>query len=147
MSKLLTGKGFPAGDVSNATYADGTTSTIYYGTGADTDAKQLSEMFGGIPVSPSSSVSAGHVKLVVGADLDIPASLDPAATTTSLTTSAAWQLTDQRRRRGRNHLGRPGFRQARDDYDRLEDPLRELTRRVTEPHHDEDRAVPESAPR
>nr|WP_237088163.1 LCP family protein [Nocardia seriolae] len=88
VSKLLTGKGFPAGDVSNATYADGTTSTIYYGTGADTDAKQLSEMFGGIPVSPSSSVSAGHVKLVVGADLDIPASLDPAATTTSPTTSA-----------------------------------------------------------
>nr|WP_245568580.1 LCP family protein [Nocardia concava] len=88
VSKLLTTKGFPAGDVTNATYADGTTSTIYYGTGADVDAKQLSEMFGGLPVSPSTSLSAGHVKLVVGPDLEIPASLDPTATTTSPTTTA-----------------------------------------------------------
>ncbi|MFE3196049.1 LCP family protein [Nocardia sp. NPDC059240] len=86
VSKLLTAKGFPAGDVSNATYADGTTSTIYYGTGADTDAKQLSEMFGGIPVSPSTQLSAGHVKLVVGSELDIT-SLDPTTATTTPTTT------------------------------------------------------------
>ncbi|MEU6583626.1 LCP family protein [Nocardia sp. NPDC046763] len=93
VSKLLTAKGFPAGDVANATSADGTTSTVYYGTGADTDAKQLSEMFGGIPVSPSTEVSSGHVKLVVGADLEIPASLDPTAATTSPTTTVGGSST------------------------------------------------------
>ncbi|MFE3988238.1 LCP family protein [Nocardia tengchongensis] len=88
VSKLLTAKGFPAGEVANASYADGTSSTVYYGTGADTDAKQVSEMFGGLPVSPSTSVSSGHVKLVVGSDLDIPATLDPTATSTTPTTTA-----------------------------------------------------------
>ncbi|MFE5289844.1 LCP family protein [Nocardia sp. NPDC056611] len=88
VSKLLTAKGFPAGEVANASYADGTSSTVYYGTGADTDAKQVSEMFGGLPVSPSTSVSAGHVKLVVGSDLEIPTSLDPTATSTTPTTTA-----------------------------------------------------------
>lgn len=89
VSKLLTAKGFPAGDVGNASYADGTTSTIYYGTGADTDAKQLSEMFGGLPVAQSTEVSSGHVKLVVGTDLDIPASLDPSAASTATTAATA----------------------------------------------------------
>ncbi|MFE3759923.1 LCP family protein [Nocardia tengchongensis] len=88
VSKLLTAKGFPAGEVANASYADGTSSTVYYGAGADTDAKQVSEMFGGLPVSPSTSVSSGHVKLVVGSDLDIPATLDPTATSTTPTTTA-----------------------------------------------------------
>ncbi|MVU83147.1 LytR family transcriptional regulator [Nocardia sp. ET3-3] len=88
VSKLLTAKGFPAGDVANATSSDGTTSAVYYGAGADVDAKQLSEMFGGIPVSKSSYVSSGHVKLVVGADLEIPSSLGPSLATTSPTTTA-----------------------------------------------------------
>ncbi|WP_442790112.1 LCP family glycopolymer transferase [Nocardia sp. CDC160] len=92
VSKLLAAKGFPQGDVANATYADGTTSTIYYGTGADTDAKQLSEMLGGIPVSPSTQLSSGHVKLVVGSDLDISI-LDPTAATTTPTTTAGGSST------------------------------------------------------
>ncbi|WP_328290121.1 LCP family protein [Nocardia aurantiaca] len=93
VSKLLNAKGFPPGDVGNASYADGTTSTVYYGTGADTDAKQLSEMFGGLPVSPSTEVSSGHVKLVVGSDLEIPPTLDPTAATTSPTTTAGGTAT------------------------------------------------------
>ncbi|MFJ4657512.1 LCP family protein [Nocardia sp. NPDC088792] len=87
VSKLLGAKGFPTGDVANATSSDGTTSTIYYGSGADADAKQLADMLGGLPVSPSSSVNDGHVKLVVGADLDTSA-LDPSTATTTTAPSS-----------------------------------------------------------
>ncbi len=87
LSKSLTAKGFPAGTVSTGTYSDGTTTAIYHGTGADTDAKQLSDMLGGIPVSASTSVTPGHVRLVLGTDFNLPDTLDPAAASTTPTTT------------------------------------------------------------
>ncbi|MFB7724045.1 LCP family protein [Nocardia sp. NPDC056100] len=88
VSKSLGGKGFPVGDVSNATYADGTSTMLYFGTGADTDAQALADMLGGnVTPAASSNVSAGHIKLVLGTDFEIPETLDPAAASTTTTTA------------------------------------------------------------
>lgn len=87
VSKALAAKGFTAGDVSNATSYDNAGSVIRYGAGAKTDADQLSELLGGIPVEQSADVSPGYVKLVLGSDFTLPEALDPAAATTGSTTS------------------------------------------------------------
>ncbi|MFC9998902.1 LCP family protein [Nocardia sp. NPDC127526] len=87
VSKALNAKGFPTGTVDTAKFSDGTSTAIFYGAGADTDAKQLSEMLGGVTVTASSEVTAGHVRLVLGTDFDLPDALDPTAGSTTATTS------------------------------------------------------------
>ncbi|WP_327140788.1 LCP family protein [Nocardia sp. NBC_01327] len=87
VQKSLGAKGFPTGDVSNATSSDGSSTVVYYGTGADADAQQLTDMLGGVSASPSSNVTAGHIKLVLGTDFELPETLDPAAATTGGTTT------------------------------------------------------------
>ncbi|WP_157535487.1 LCP family protein [Nocardia inohanensis] len=93
ISKTFGAKGFATGQVSNGTYADGTATAVYYGTGAETDAKQLSDMLGGVPIAASADVELGRVKLVLGTDFVLPDALDPnvAASTaaTPTTTTAA----------------------------------------------------------
>ncbi|MEV6774518.1 LCP family protein [Nocardia sp. NPDC051030] len=87
VSQLLGAKGFTPGRVDNASYNDGTTTTVWYGTGGEADAQQLSEMLGGISINSSANVSPGHIKLVVGTDFEIPETLDPTAATTTTTTT------------------------------------------------------------
>lgn len=87
VSKSLGDKGFPTGVVSSGTYADGTATAVLYGTGADADAQQLTEMLGGLTATASTDVAAGHVKLVIGTDFELPETLDPAASTTTTTTT------------------------------------------------------------
>ncbi|MGX1807961.1 LCP family protein [Nocardia sp. NPDC055321] len=90
ISKSLGAKGFPTGEVSTADYADGTSTAVLYGVGAQTDAEQLARMLSGITASASDSVAPGHVRLVIGADFEVPEALDPAADTTgSGTTTTA----------------------------------------------------------
>ncbi|WP_438943977.1 LCP family protein [Nocardia blacklockiae] len=76
VSTALAAKGFTKGEVGNAAaYTDGSSSVVYYGTGADTDATQAADLLGGLPAAPSKNVQPGHVKIVVGADFAMPEEL------------------------------------------------------------------------
>jgi LCP family protein required for cell wall assembly len=83
VSTALTTHGFPKGIVGNATSSDGTSTVVYYGSGsgADADAKQVADMLGGLQTEQSSSVEAGHVRVVIGSDFTLPDTLstDPSA--------------------------------------------------------------------
>jgi hypothetical protein len=77
VSTALTTHGFPKGIVGNATSNDGTSTMVYYGSGADADAKQVADMLGGLQTEQSSSVEAGHVRVVIGSDFTLPDALSP----------------------------------------------------------------------
>jgi LCP family protein required for cell wall assembly len=80
VSDALTAKGFKAGTVGNAGVYDGTNTSLSYGSGAETDAKQLAAMLGGnITPSASDNVAPGHVKLVLGGDFTLPDGLSAPA--------------------------------------------------------------------
>ncbi|WP_084478616.1 LCP family protein [Nocardia jejuensis] len=89
VSKLLGAKGFPTGEVTNAVYGDGTTTGVYYGAGGEADAQQLADMLGGVPINASTSVTSGHIRLVLGTDFEIPEGLDPTAVAATTTTATA----------------------------------------------------------
>ncbi|MEU6559639.1 LCP family protein [Nocardia nova] len=75
VSAALVDKGFHEGNVGNATYNDGSSSVVYFGTGADTDATQAADMLGGLPTASSKTLDPGHVKIVIGSDFSMPDTL------------------------------------------------------------------------
>ncbi len=90
VSTALAAKGFTKGKVGNAAYNDGSSSVVYYGTGADTDADQAADLLGGLPTASSEDVADGHVKIVVGSDFTMPRTLgssQDSSTSTSTETS------------------------------------------------------------
>ncbi|WP_024805195.1 LCP family protein [Nocardia sp. BMG51109] len=80
VSKALSEKGFTAGEVGNARYGDGSSSVVYYGTGAETDATQAADLLGGLPTAPSKNIQSGHVRIVVGSDFSLPDALTTGTT-------------------------------------------------------------------
>lgn len=87
VSNALLTQGYKKGSVGNASPSDGSSSVVMYGSGADADAKQLAATLGGISVSSSESVPAGHVKVVLGSDFSLPNGFSAAAD--EATTAAA----------------------------------------------------------
>jgi hypothetical protein len=85
LSAALTARGYRAGEIGNGTADDSPTSSVTYGPGAAADAETLAETLGGLPVSASTTLAAGHVRVVVGADFTLPTELTPTTTTTSAT--------------------------------------------------------------
>ncbi|WP_407671117.1 LCP family protein [Nocardia stercoris] len=83
LSTALAQKGFTEGTVASDTSGQYSASTIYYGSGADTDAGQLSDMLGGIPSVASKNVAAGHVKVVLSSDFTLPEALGGTPPTTT----------------------------------------------------------------
>ncbi|WP_019926454.1 LCP family protein [Nocardia sp. BMG111209] len=72
VSTSLSAKGFPKGTTGNAGYGDGSSSVVYFGTGADADATQVADALGGLPTATSKNVDPGHVKVVIGTDFNLP---------------------------------------------------------------------------
>ncbi|WP_433194745.1 LCP family protein [Nocardia sp. CA-107356] len=87
LSSALTKRGYPQGIVANGTRADGTTSTITAGLGAESDAAQLADTLG-LTATASPNVEPGHITVVVGTDFTMPAGLTPTSSATPTTTSA-----------------------------------------------------------
>ncbi|MBP2194080.1 LCP family protein [Nocardia goodfellowii] len=81
LSAALSSRGYTAGAVGNGTTMT-TTSTIYYPSGGEADAKRLADTLG-LPVAESASVATGRLKVVLGSDFTLPADL----TTTPVATS------------------------------------------------------------
>ncbi len=78
LSQALTSAGYKAGKVANI---PGQSSTqVLYGTGAAANAAKIAGAFTGVTASPSSTVTAGHVEVLLGRDAtSVPASIASAA--------------------------------------------------------------------
>jgi LCP family protein required for cell wall assembly len=96
VSRALTSVGYKAGKVGNTTAQSST--KVLYGTGAADNARRIAGYFTGVTASPSSSVAAGHVEVLLGPDAtSVPAGISsaeagassPAPTPSSTTPSAA----------------------------------------------------------
>ena len=66
VSAALVKQGYKAGQIANATSAL-TTTEVVYGTGSSAAAAKIASLFG-VTAAASSSVAAGHVELLLGAD-------------------------------------------------------------------------------
>jgi LCP family protein required for cell wall assembly len=93
LSRQLTRHGFTRGEISTASAGDRTTTAIEYGEGAQADAQNAATLLGiSPPVAPAANVPAGHIRITLGEDYELPDTLwqdqSPSTTTTSTTTSA-----------------------------------------------------------
>ncbi|MQY30475.1 LCP family protein [Nocardia aurantia] len=89
VSTSLSAKGFPKGTTGNAGYGDGSSSVVYFGTGADTDATQVADALGGLPTAASKNVEPGHVKVVIGTDFNLPDELTSSSSATGAAAATA----------------------------------------------------------
>ncbi|MGY4099926.1 LCP family protein [Nocardia sp. R16R-3T] len=86
VSTALADQGFQKGTIGNAAYTDGSSSVVYYGTGADTDATQAADFLGGLPTAASKNLDPGHIKIVIGGDFTMPDELGSGTSSSSATT-------------------------------------------------------------
>jgi LCP family protein required for cell wall assembly len=70
VSDALVKDGYTAGQVGNTSAL--TTTEVLYGTGAAANASQIASMFN-VTASASSTVAAGHIQVMLGADATVPA--------------------------------------------------------------------------
>jgi LCP family protein required for cell wall assembly len=84
-SAALVKDGYLAGKVGNTTAL--TTTEVQYGAGAASNASQIASIFS-VTATASSTVPAGHVEVLLGADATLPAS-SAAASSSSASTSAS----------------------------------------------------------
>jgi hypothetical protein len=71
VSAALVKDGYTAGKVANTSAL--TTTEVLYGTGASANASKIASMFN-VTASASSTLAAGHVEVLLGADATLPAS-------------------------------------------------------------------------
>ena len=84
LSQALTSAGYKAGTVGNI--ATRSSTEVLYGTGASANAAKIAGYFTGVTATPSSSVAAGHVEVLLGTDAtSVPAAItaSPSTATTS----------------------------------------------------------------
>ncbi|MFF3573706.1 LCP family protein [Nocardia jiangxiensis] len=95
VSNALARKGFGKGSIGNAAYGDGSSSLVYYGAGAGSDAAQLADILGGLPTAASKNVGPGHVKVILGSDFTLPDELTTSAmsSTSNATTDSSTSTT------------------------------------------------------
>jgi LCP family protein required for cell wall assembly len=79
VSAALVKEGYLAGTVTNTSPL--TTTEVLYGTGTSANANSIAAMFG-VTATPATSIAAGHVEILLGADAALPgASATPTPTT------------------------------------------------------------------
>ena len=86
LSQALTSAGFKAGKVGNI--ASQPSTQVLYGTGAEASATKIAGYFNGVTATAGSSVAAGHVDVLLGADAtSVPAGIGSAASSASPSSS------------------------------------------------------------
>nr|MBA2471133.1 LCP family protein [Pseudonocardiales bacterium] len=83
LEHALTPTGFTPGVTSTARRHRSTTTVYYPDSGAADAAKTLAAMLGELPTAVDSTVSSGHLRVVLGADYTMPASLGTANSATT----------------------------------------------------------------
>ena len=88
LSQALTSAGFKAGTVGDIPAQQST--QVLYGTGAQASAAKIAGYFSGVTATASSSVAAGHVKVLLGADAtSVPADIGSASSAMSSGSAAS----------------------------------------------------------
>ena len=90
VSAALVKQGYKAGQIANATSAL-TTTEVVYGTGSSAAAAKIASLFG-VTAAASSSVAAGHVELLLGADAtlaEVVGSATPSSSPVPIPTTGA----------------------------------------------------------
>jgi LCP family protein required for cell wall assembly len=78
VSRALTSAGYKAGKVGNIAAQSST--KVLYGTGAAGNARRIAGYYTGVTASPSSSVAAGHVEVLLGSNAtSVPAGISSSA--------------------------------------------------------------------
>ena len=86
LSQALTSVGYKAGKVANVAAQSST--EVLYGAGAAANAAKIARYFTGVTATQSSSVAAGHVEVLLGADAtSVPAGITAAPSTTTVPAS------------------------------------------------------------
>jgi hypothetical protein len=87
VSRALKKQGYTMGQVRDRNSGEATATTLAYGAGADTDARNVATLLGiDAPKQPDPTVSPGHIQVIVDTNYSLPAP-DEAATTTTTTSS------------------------------------------------------------
>jgi LCP family protein required for cell wall assembly len=84
VSAALVKEGYTAGQVTNTSPL--ATTEVRYGTGASANAGKIASMFG-VTASAGSTLAAGHVEVLLGADATLPATLPTTGPATGASTS------------------------------------------------------------
>lgn len=92
VSRALKKQGYTAGQVRDRNSGEPTTSTIEYGAGAETDARNVATLLGlDAPSRPNADVQPGHIRVTVDTNFSLPAqddtTTDDSTSTTTTTTS------------------------------------------------------------
>ncbi|BBX76052.1 hypothetical protein MSHI_39580 [Mycobacterium shinjukuense] len=88
VSNALRKQGYTAGEVRDHAYGDPTDTTIAYGAGAETDARNAATLLGlDAPGRPDPSIAPGHIRVTVDTNFSLPTpdETQPTATTTTST--------------------------------------------------------------
>jgi LCP family protein required for cell wall assembly len=84
LSQALVSVGYKAGKVASIPIQSST--EVLYGTGAAASAQKIAGYFTGVTASPSSTVAAGHVEVLLGTDAtSVPAAISSSATSSAST--------------------------------------------------------------
>ncbi|MET9326373.1 LCP family protein [Tsukamurella sp. NPDC003166] len=117
VSNFLAGKGFAQGRAGNASTSESglsSRSAVLASSSSDQGAKAVAALLGGLPVVASTSVSSGHVKVLIQDGYAGPGSSgdsgsDSATTTTSLAPGMTEALDPSEAARISSLLNKPGF--------------------------------------
>jgi LCP family protein required for cell wall assembly len=88
VAKTLSGHGYQAGEIRDATADEPTSTTIEYGSGSEHDAEDISGILGDLTTEPSTDIAAGHIHVVLADDYS-PRTDPIAETSTSTSTSTS----------------------------------------------------------
>ncbi len=88
LSRALVSVGYKAGKVGNIPIQSST--EVLYGTGAAANAAKIAGYFAGVTASPSATVAAGHVEVLLGTDAtSVPAAIAASSTATTSTSASS----------------------------------------------------------
>ena len=88
VSRTLKKRGYTAGQVRDRSSGEPTATTIEYGAGAETDARNVATLLGlDAPNHPNPSIQPGHIRVTVDTNFSMPASDDNTMDDTTTTTS------------------------------------------------------------
>jgi LCP family protein required for cell wall assembly len=104
VSRALKKRGYTMGQVRDRNSGEPYSTTIEYGAGADTDARNLASVLGlDAPNQPDSTISPGHIRVTVDTNYSIPSvdeTTNDETTTTATTTTTTTTTTSKSSRYG-----------------------------------------------
>ena len=101
VSRALKKRGYTMGQVRDRNAGEPSSTTIEYGAGAETDARNLASLLGlDAPKQPDSTIQPGHIRVTVDTNYSLPAMDETSDTTSDETTTTTTTTTSKSSRYG-----------------------------------------------